>query len=463
MTNPNTPPDDSAERFSLIEMDGPTSPKAPVPLTMGDVRRMAAQRAVASVVANPAVREALASTVRQPIPVVAEDRPMAAASECVCPAITRPLSVHGMCPSCNLRRRMRATGTAPASDSNPLGIDTSLAPDLVAENVGLRNTIARLEAKAKLAANVVAGAKVDAAGIFTGFGGLNPLTRAELAAAVADAGCRAEIMPAAKSAHAQAGRAVAALNAMGYVVRAARVPKHDPKDQTIVRSWRAKWTVSAASAAANVGEAFGHVLLVATLTTDDRLVLEGREDLTARVRTDFETACAGEIYAAADVSAWLCGVLVSEYRAARVGGNWYVRARYAVEAERLCTSLSKKWGRDWLLPAIPMATTEQLCAGLVANFIREANAVGDAYDTECSKLATEKKQMGSKRAATLLGEVRSLAERATSFASMFGESHLAELRTRLAAIGNKIAESTDGIAIRFENIFDELRRDAARE
>jgi len=385
---------------------------------------------------------------------------------CECPIGTRPAAnMHGVCPACQRQRRPRGTFATPTA-ADPLGIR-----QVNDETAALRAKLAETERevqtlKAKLArtTSVVAGAKANAQGVFLGFAGLNPVTRATLAEIVAEAKAPAEWLPPVKSAHAQAGRAVGALTARGYVVRAARVPKHDPKTATAPRNWRARWTVGAAGVNANVGGAFGTTLLVVTLTTSDQLVIEGREDLAAGVRADFDSSLAAEVYQAADVTAWLQSVLVSHFRAARVGGNWYVRSRHAAAAEALCTALAKRWGRDWLLPAIPMATTEQLCAGLVKNFIAEADAVLATYNAELAEAAKAgKDQIGTRRAASLLAEVRTLAERAASYAAMFGEEQLRDLRSRLAHVGNTITESLDGISQRFENIFDELRRDAARD
>lgn len=312
---------------------------------------------------------------------------------------------------------------------------------------------------------VVAGARTNASGIFLGFGGLGSLTRAELAAIIAEAGMPAEWLPAPKSAHAQAGRIVGNLSRHGYIVRAARVPVRAGKPQTTEeRGWVARWNVGQAQLGSQVGGTYGTTLLVASLRPGGELHIEGREDLALTVRTEYTAACAAETYAAADVSSWLSVTLMGRFRAAAVGGNWYVRRRYAADAEKLCTALSKHWGRNWLLPAIPMVTTDELCQGLVKNFADEVDVVLTAYRTELAEAQKHgDSEIGARRAATLLGEVRALAERAVGFASMFGDRHMMTLREKLCVAADEIANSVDGISQRFSLIFDELRRDAARD
>lgn len=312
---------------------------------------------------------------------------------------------------------------------------------------------------------VVAGARTNASGIFLGFNGLGSLTRAELAAVIAAANMPAEWLPAAKSAHAQAGRIVGALSRNGYIVRAARVPVKTGKPQsTEERGWVARWNVGQAVLGSQVGGSYGTTLLVATLTIGGELKLEGREDLALTVRADFDAACAAEVYAAADVTSWLQSQLIGRFRAAPVGGNWYVRRKYAVGAEALCSALAKTWGRNWLLPAIPMVTTDELCAGLVKNFADEVDVVLASYRKELADAQSHgETEIGTRRATTLLGEVRVLAERAVGFASMFGDRHMMTLREKLCAAADEITQSIDDISQRFSLIFDELRRDAARE
>lgn len=449
-----TPPaelTDADERFSLIEFgDAPRSPARPANFE----------------------REVMGA----PVPVAPATRPAQLTSlPCECPIGTRPAAVNGMCPTCTRTRGARRpapAASAPVTDSNPLGIQqlaNAGEPAIIArqrdEIATLRTKVAQLEAQTTLAKSVVAGAKAEGSGVFLGFAGLNPVTRAQLAATLADAGAPAEWLPAAKSAHAQAGRVVGELNRLGYVARAIRAAKGSGRKNLatgqVARDWKAAWSVGHAHGSAQVGAQFGTVVLTVKISASDELRVFGDEGLAARVRAEFDAAVAGEVYGASDVTAWLQGILVRYFRAARVGGCWYVRAKYAVAAERLCTSLAKIWGRDWLLPAIPMSTCDQLRAGLVKSFTEEAERVLATYATELAAAKVEgKSEIGSKRAATLHSEIKSLAERAVEFSALFDSVSMATLRAKLSKAANEIGQSVDGITQRFELIFDELARDA---
>lgn len=457
---------------------------------------------------------ATSTTARELIRSEAERTSAQLAGFCACPIGSRPNAAPGAaCPTCNRPRRPRGsyapepaaqptntaqsaaiarqldvqTNTRSASPSGEPGelltpreqvireIESKLSAQLGATHRDLRKWDTLLRSTTVSASanpdghvrhtEVVAGARTNASGIFLGFNGLGSLTRAELAAIIADAGMPADWLPAAKSAHAQAGRIVGSLHRHGYIVRAARVPVKTGKPQSSAeRGWVARWNVGQAILGSNVGGSYGTTLLVATLTVGGQLVLEGREDLALQVRTEYDAACSAEVYAAADVTSWLQSQLVGRFRAAAVGGNWYVRRKYAADAEKLCASLAKHWGRNWLLPAIPMTTTEELCAGLVKNFADEVDVVLKTYRDELAEAQKHgDSEIGSRRATTLLGEIRTLAERAVGFASMFGDRHMFTLREKLCAAADEIAGSIDDISQRFSLIFDELRRDAARD
>lgn len=464
----------------------------------------AARASVAEQIAGPRAASAIAegnalvdAARRQAIPVV----------YCTCPLGTRPNVPRGtLCTACGLTRRERTHSPAPVQApqtegrrvvEGQLGISTDLRNPTGGEIVSPRAQVladvqARLDAgraptrqdlqkwstllrstSIETAADptgyvkhteLVAGARANASGIFLGFAGAGNLERSQIAQVLAAADLPAEWLPSAKSAHAQAGRVVGDLSGNGYVVRAARVPTGTKAKTATERGWRARWTVGAGNMSANVGEAFGRTVLTVTLTATDALVIEGEEHLAARVRADFDTACRTDLYPVSSVSDWLRATLTGRFRAARVGGNWYVRRKYAADAERLCTELAKLWGTAWLLPAIPMATCDELCRGLVDNFAREADAVLATYRAELADAKTHgESEIGTRRATTLLGEVRALAERAVGYTAMFGERLTMELRERLCAAADEIAGSIDDITQRFSLIFDELLRDAKRD
>ena len=351
--------------------------------------------------------------------------------------------------------------------------------------------------RGKLHAEMVAGAVAEGHGILTGFTGRGVMTRATLLATLAEAGMPAEWAPAAKSAHAHAGRVLNALNQSGYVCRAdtkrrkertavgtadaatAMAVAMDAKAEgrhydadAIVRyqtngipTWAARWEVAIGRGrAAEVGAAFGTVVMIATLDQRGELLLEcDDEALTRRVREDFEARRSSEEFQAADVSAWIKSTLVNRFRAAQLGGNWYVRKQYAGEAERFLAAFARRWGENWILPALPIATTDQLRVGIANGLIGEANALLAEY----RELLTAKQDKSgtalasSKTATALHAKVVALGERAVGFGYVLGNAYVMRVRETLAKIAGEIAESIRGPVTSFEYSFDVAARDEA--
>lgn len=411
---------------------------------------------------------------RQPIPVVDSVPPGvpsptpnavaalgAMGAFCACPLGTRGTVANGVCSSCGFPRRPQPAA-APRSQVRNLDAQrtgTAAAPDVETARKLEAATVEIAQLKRQLATQrgYIAGASQHAAGKFFGFGGQGSLKRGALLGIIASCGLDADIAPGVKSAHAQAGDAVGKLNGRGYVVRTdkARPGTGEP------RTWKARWIVGRQSGSGF--DTIGRVML----SMEGKLEFSSSfpVDVAAGIRADFETAVAGEVYDATDVSSWLRSVMVLVFRGVSVGGNYYVRTKHADAAERLCTTLSKTWGRSWLLPAVPMVASDELSEGIVQSFIADADAVMDTFITERDAIDPETKKkigIGKRRAAGLLSQVREMIERCAGFASMFGERRTAEVKRKLVSIAEEIQASTDDISTRFGLIFEELARDTSR-
>ncbi len=321
--------------------------------------------------------------------------------------------------------------------------------------------------------DLVAGASAEGNGILTGFSGRGSMTRATLLATLATAGFPQDWAPAAKTRHAQAGNVLGALNHLGLVCRAdskrrkSKLAKgtaeaeldlmvaadarqdgnHYASDalvrraggiDAVVPTWTARWEVAAGRGReAEVGAAFGTVVMIATLDQNGELHLEcDNEALVRRVREDFQARVDAEEFQAADVTAWLGSILVSKFHAARLGGNWYVRRQYASDAERLLKAFSLRWGKEWMLPALPVATTEQLCDGLANGLVAEATAIHDDF----VKLANDG-ALTSRRAEGLYGDIKAIAVRVYGLITVIGEERANHVVTvQLAAFADNIAK-----------------------
>lgn len=373
----------------------------------------------ATVAVNVAARaaQAAAADARQQIPTVRDPAPVPP------PAATTRAAA---------RNRRDAT-PPPTSAAALASLDAALGGALTDVNrseaesmrVSLRN------------GDLVAGARTDGQGVMLGWTGRRERTRAQLQAALARAGAPAEWAPPSKSAHAHAGAAIGKLSREGLIPRVAR----DLAQVDKRRGVSARWIVARALTEGQVGDAGAAIILTAELINGE-LRLDGDRELAREVHEEYTRLAAGDVYAAADVTGWLAGLLSHRLGAARLGQTWYVRAGNAELAERICTeiaggdgtNLDKGWGTDWMLPALPVATSAQLRAGLARALITEARDVLDDLATQ-RKAATAAKrtEIGTRAAVTLLGKLRTVSERAAQFAVILGEDHLKGIRAEIAA------------------------------
>lgn len=394
MTNTNDATNDAATRFSLLEMD--TVPaKAPAPIQ---------------------------------VPAAAPVAPAAPApnadGSCSCGA-TRPLAVRGVCPRCQGRV---ARVVAPAPAAAPRG---DVPADLRAE---LQERRAESDAArgALRTGDLIAGAVATGHGVLVSWSGKGELTRAQIVSLVAAAGCPADWAPAARTAHAQAGAALDTLNGRGYVVRAARSGGKTAAE----RGYKARWTVGAITHGGVVGGQLGTTVLVATLSLDGRLELDGDATLAAEVRVEFDRRTGGEVVGSADVTAWLRSVLVGHLGAVRLGGSYYVPRASVDQAVALCQEVATVWGCDWMLPALPIATSDQLRAGLANGLAAEAQDVLDELEAQRAAATKDgKSEIGSRAAATLLAKLIKVQDRAAGYAALLGEKETARVR---GAIGKAV-------------------------
>lgn len=461
MTNTNQATrDDSSERFSLIELDLPGHDR-------------------------PAAEPA---PVAEPTPTsrVAPHDP----TTCNCraflgPGQALPLAVRGVCPRCSRTRQVPPAAVrqpipvvaAPASFADvqttvtaPVGAAlaqvqqvqqvTQVSP--VVQPAGGRPVDMRAALRAS---DLVAGAAAEGHGVLLGFSGRGEVKRGQIVAALDEAGLPESWAPSAKSAHAQAGRVVGELNARGLVVRADRTRsvKRTQRDG-VAPTWTARWYVARVSSGADVGSTMGAVVLTATLMVDGEFRVEHDEDhaeLAADLRARFAAAVNEETYAASDVTDWVRGVMVQHFRAARLGGTWYVRQSMAKPAERLLRVLSSFWGENFLLPGLPVATTDQLREGLADGLVGEVDALMTDFADMVAALEPGK-LLSPRAAATMHRRLTALGERCAAFAALLGDDYVRPLRARLVEASEQIQEHTNDVAVRFGLIFDELARDAAR-
>lgn len=323
---------------------------------------------------------------------------------------------------------------------------------------------------------LIAGAVAEGSGVLVGWSGRGKLTRGALVEALGSISGVGVKAPVATSARAQAGRVMSSLTALGYVVRVARAGT--------VAANGTLWTVGSVNHRSVVGAELGSVELRATLQADGRLITEGHEALGAKVAADYAALIADEIYQAADITGWLGHTLATVYDAVRFGVGWYVPARHAHAAGELCAVVSKIWGADWIVPALPVATSNQLRDGIVRGLTSEVDALmarlaterGNAQTEYEDRVATHKAtqtdlmrgrgDIGPKRGQTYLTELRGIGTRIVAYGQVLGEERLAsareQVRQAVVELETVLGDENSGISQRFAAVWDEIELDRKR-
>lgn len=301
------------------------------------------------------------------------------------------------------------------------------------------------------AGNVVAGSASEGHGVLLGWIGQGEVTYSRLMSVVNQSGAFWHIghLPERKSAHAQAGHVLTALHGSGYVVRSAHRGR-SPREGT--RDYKNKWYVGLLDRAATVGDKFGTVVITVKLTHSDYLVVDfepGYDAQARKIQDDFDQRRANEVFTSSEITMWLRSTLVRYCKAVRLGGMWYIPHRYVERAVPLCTELAKVYGADWVLPAIPVATSDELRRGLANSFIKEAREVLDE----------SKEDLGERAAASLVTRLTEVGRRAKSMHDLLGDAELEAIRVETVQALDKIREAAGYTAVRGALIWDEIRRD----
>ncbi len=310
---------------------------------------------------------------------------------------------------------------------------------------------------------LVAGAVAEGHGVLTGWSGRRPLTHAKLVELREAAGCPIEWDPDPKESKTQARRAVQKFATKDLLL----VPEKKASKAGVVSAslipHDGRWIlVASAGASVAAGEKYGEVKLVVTLRGAS-LETDGDQDLADAVREEYDRLVGEAVHQAPDVTAWLTWVLTSKFEAVRYGGNWYVSKKHREAAEKLCDTFSAAWGEDWLVPALPVATSNQLARGLANGLQKEVDTVLEelANAREIAKKSAKTGDIGPKAAATFLLKLKKIGERVVSYGNLIGSSLVDECRIKVRdGVGalNGLA-SMDGISERFAAVWDEIEFD----
>lgn len=278
--------------------------------------------------------------------------------------------------------------------------------------------------------DVIAGARADATGILVGWAGAGELTLGRIRELLTEAGVPADWAPRSKSARAHAGTAVEATASVGLIPRAERGRASDAR-------YTARWHVASLKglgfADTQVGDRTGTLAITFTLT-DDSLgfeAMDGWFETATAVVENFRRMRDDEVYKAGEVTDWLRETLLTRCRAVKFGGVWYVPRSHAATAEALLETVSHSWGQDWLIPAMPVASTDAVRTGLARGLHTEAAAVVRAWEDTVAAARTTGKAVGTRAAATALARLTEIAARVRGFREVLELTALDSLRTRL--------------------------------
>ena len=311
--------------------------------------------------------------------------------------------------------------------------------------------VRRVELKA---GNLVAGANDAADGVFLSWSGLGELKISAIEDALTAARAPLSWAPARKSRHFHAAEALKPMSVNGLVVRAERGGAKTLRSLTTgtQRRYSASWSVLLPAHSA-VGTEAGKTIARFQLAASGELESTcepGYEKHCTGVTEDFERRAANEILPAGDVTKWLRGLLVHELGAVRVGGNFYVRADHKDIAERICFALAQGWGVDWMLPALPVATSKQLQAGLVRGFVAEVQELLHEVDKASEQARKEKKlTITPGAAASFLAKLRETNERAKTYAEVLGPDSVASVSRAVKSAIAVLEPLCDSTAERF--------------
>lgn len=295
---------------------------------------------------------------------------------------------------------------------------------------------------------VVAGQAAEGAGGLTCWEGMGPLGRPAIIEALAEAGLPADWAPVAATAKAHAGDAIRRLNSRGFIVRAAR--RSDVQTASGVRPmWDARWIVArSAAAAGEVGGSAGKITVAIELR-GEMISFEGDSNLSAEVEGIFHALRSEEVYQAGDVTAWIGRVLRARMGATKLGLGYYIPAGSRPTANALIAAMATRWGRSWLCPALPVATTDELRTSLARGMEDDVRAIAQSIANATAAARDAKRaDMTPGKAAAFIRSLGEIQDRLGAYRALCGDRAIAPAQRLIVELLNDLGRLADDTAIR---------------
>lgn len=299
--------------------------------------------------------------------------------------------------------------------------------------------------------NMVAGSVAAGHGALVGWLGNGELNRGVIIAALDRANCPTEWAPKPKSYRAHAGKAVQNLNNHGYIARADRKAQLDEsgKRQT-AKKGQHRWIVGRANVNGDLDENFGQVIAIVELH-GETLHTRGSHSVCEAVTVEYRRTLESEVLTAGEVTQWLKSVMRGRFGAIQMGGIYYVPAQHVEMANRLCVEMGRDWGCGWIVPALPVATGDELRAGLAKGLESEVNELSDRFETEMETAkASGRAQLGPRAAQSYYSRLNDIVAKCRSYSDVLGQAHVAAVQATANAFLDQVRDLCHDTALRGE-------------
>jgi len=319
------------------------------------------------------------------------------------------------------------------------------------------------------AGRVVAGSAAEGHGALTSWTGEKVLTVARAAEIGTEGGVAPEHLPKARKPETYAHAAIRDVAAkLGYY---ATKQKRDKlaADQDYDHRWR----LQPLAVSGEAGDSAGRIALVATLkdavlsfTTDGSTLSQLAAEAIERAYAELSGA---QVLTAGQVTGWLGAYLRDHLGAVKYYRDWYVPQAVRPAADKLIAAfVASGWGKreEWHYPMTPIATSNQLAAGIAAGLKAEVEELHK--DQEHDANATVNKQLGEQGARGYLQRYKNKLARVKAFELILGEELVRDVKAmveaKVATLETALVGADDGLGIakRFQLIWEEVEYDFAK-
>lgn len=319
------------------------------------------------------------------------------------------------------------------------------------------------------AGELIAGAVAGGQHALFAWVGTSGITRGKIVAALESIG-RLDWAPEVPNARAQAAAAVEVLSRRGF----------DVTKNPCTVAGEHHWVVGQVNHQGAVGDNYGAIKLTIKLTGDVLTFDAGGDNASAEIGASvvavYNARLATEQYKSCHLTKWLVDTLRVTLRAVKLGAmGWLVPHKHVAAAQSLCVAVQKAgFGKGWHLPALPVATCDELRDGIVRGLAEEVSDVLDSLAKDRANAAASKLEhpdrsgdVGNGRIATYLKELRTISARTIAYGQILGEKRVLAVREtiRKAIVELEAIHGDDysGTAERFRLIWEDIREEQLRD